>query len=394
MASSRLFCGSWLVGHRPSATVRGLHLHSIHAHRADCKSGTNVTENLLAYLRSRLGLPSLEYLALPKECPVGWEAHTYRFQLRGTAGLDPALAGPLVARIYCGQAGVPRVRHEAAVQTYLHQRGYPVPVPLLLEEDMELFGGPFLVQTRIEGRPLLEDLVRRPWRIVSAPRRMAVMHIRLHGLPSNGFPAIGEDVEAKALDEMGTRIRDYDLSGLRPGLDWLLSHHPEPRERSCIIHMDFHPLNLMVNHADDLVVLDWTESGVGDIHADVATTLMLLECMPAGVTTLWERATVATGRLWLRRWYLKAYRHRMPLDEAKLAYYRAWAAFGRLCRYGAWLKVGPGVTGSKASSLAHLQPRHIATLEAYFEKWTGVSVRVQPAARRRAFRWLAQLVRA
>src|SRR5262249_39691984 len=149
----------------------------------------------------------------------------------------------------------------------------------------------------------------------------------------------------------------YELAALEPGWAWLVAHQPRQRDAGRILHLDFHPINLILGPKGQLSLLDWTEADIGDPHADVATTLMLLECVPVELTSVTDRLLVRVGRFFLRRWYLRAYRWQRPLDASKLAYYRAWAAFRRLCTYGAWLSEGPRVTGSKPSSLRHLTPQ-------------------------------------
>jgi aminoglycoside phosphotransferase (APT) family kinase protein len=175
---------------------------------------------------------------------------------------------------------------------------------------------------------------------------------------------------------MGKIIRAHDLHGLRPGLAWLLAHRPEPPESPSIVHLDFHPMNLIYQKGHPLLVLDWPEAGVGDLHADVGTTLMYLHCISPQDLSLYQRISVAAGRFFFRRQYLRAYRRRMPLDKQKLAYYRAWAAFYRLCLCGVWRDRGCRATGSKPAILEYLRPHRLRTLERYFQKWTGVQVRL------------------
>ena len=157
-------------------------------------------------------------------------------------------------------------------------------------------------------------------------------------------------------------------------MQWLCDRRPAPPESASILHLDFHPLNLVCGPRPALVALDWTEADVGDVHADVATALMLMACCPVGQATRWERLAVPVGRWLLSRRYLRAYRRLATLDEGKLCYYRALAALRRLCRYGRWLRIGPEVTGSKPSSVQHLTPQHIRALQKYFHKWTGVAI--------------------
>jgi aminoglycoside phosphotransferase (APT) family kinase protein len=224
---------------------------------------------------------------------------------------------------------------------------------------------------------------------------MAQAHARLHRLPVADFPARPGTLLARRFQEMAIVLQAYDLDGLRRGLDWLLTHCPPPPDRPTLVHLDFHPLNLIHTASGkqgdcspeergqspcladgSLTVLDWVEADVGDRHADVATTLMLMECVTAGAATASDHFWTWAGRFWLVRWYLKAYHRLLPLDWDRLAYYRAWAAFYRLCTYGRWLWAGPQVTGSKPTVLQHLGPCARERLQRYFRKWTGVAVRL------------------
>jgi hypothetical protein len=90
----------------------------------------------------------------------------------------------------------------------------------------------------------------------------------------------------------------------------------------------------------------------------------------------------------LYRRYRIACRRQMPLDEAKLGYYLAWAAFRRLCRFGVWFRAGPPVTGSKPSGLRHLQPRRVDVLRRCFLEQTGITVALPPDSAAR--RWSGQ----
>jgi aminoglycoside phosphotransferase (APT) family kinase protein len=321
-----------------------------------------------------LAVPGLRYRAAPAPLTGGWETYTYALELEPHPGLPELLRGPLVLRVYATARGVPRARHEFAAQSFVFARGFPVPRPLLLVDDDEPFGGPFLLMQRLPGRPLLETLGSRPWRLWDLPARMAALHARLHGLPSDGFPDAPGDFLGRTLDEVRARVVAYRLDGLRPGLDWLLEHRPRRTGRACVLHLDWHPLNL-IHDAGRLSALDWTEADVGDRHADVATALMILLCHPAPVAR-WQKPFVPLTRGIVARRYLRAYRRRLPLDGERLTYYGALAALARLARYGRWLSAGPGSTGCKPSALSHVGPSHCEALASYFARQTGVEVKL------------------
>src|SRR5262249_27386609 len=185
--------------------------------------------------------------------------------------------------------------------------------------------------------------------------------------------AAGSALE-RSLGEGARAIRRCGLDGLRGGLDWLTAHRPASPPSPRILHLDFHPLNLIRAGGGPPVVLDWTESGVGDPHADVGMTVMLLECAPPDDLGPWDQFFTWVGRSAFRAWYLRAYRQRVRVDEGKLAYYRAWAAFHRLCRYGRWLRVGPAESGYKPSAVRHLKRGHLRKMTRYFREWSGVKI--------------------
>jgi len=334
-----------------------------------------VAAALLDELRRRLDLPGLGYAEPPAPLPDGWECYLYTFRLRGP-GLPPAWDRPLVLRIHADRRGVPHARREFAAPRYLAGLGYPVPRPLLLEESGEAFGGPFLIDERVEGWSLLHALLHRPWNLLGFAGLMADAHARLHALPVDAFPAPPGPFLDRHLTRLGEVIDGCGLRGLAPGLDWLRRHRPEPPPAPSVLHLDFHPLNLIERADGSLAVLDWTYADLGDAHADVAMTRMLLECVPGVGAGWWERLVVGVGRPVLAWLYLRAYRCRRPLDEGRLCYFEAWAALERLVRYENWLRRGAAACDCKPDVTAHLTPELLEAFARWFRGRTGVALRL------------------
>jgi aminoglycoside phosphotransferase (APT) family kinase protein len=343
---------------------------------ANPASAEQVTQGLQSYLSQKLCIEHLRFAERPTEFTQGWEAYTYHFRLADSPALPSEFARPLVVRIYSSPEGLPLARWAFTIKRHLSRLRYPVPKPLALEGNCDYFGGPFVLMSQAPGETVLHYLIHRPWRMWGTPARIADAQFRLHALPVEGFPAPPESMLDRRLREMADIIRTYHLDGLTEGLRWLESQHPPEPSTPCIVHLDFHPINLIIHDADPLTVLDWTDAGVGDRHADVGTTLMLMECVRAGEETLLDRLMIPLGRTLLVALYLLAYRRRHPLDDQLLSYYRAWAALRRLCQYGRWLCAGPCVTGSKPNLLEHLGPAQLIPLEHSFQKWTGIAVRL------------------
>jgi aminoglycoside phosphotransferase (APT) family kinase protein len=250
------------------------------------------------------------------------------------------------------------------------------PSRFFLEESCAYFGGPFLLMTQVPGPTLLKAQLHRPWKLFRAPVQMAQLQVRLHQLPTGGFPALRGCLLTRRFEEMAAAIREHGLRGLQPGFDWLFLHQPEPPKDPRILHLDFHPLNLLEDGSGSLVVLDWTEAGLGDRHADVGTTLMLIDCLPGVKVIHLERLALFSGCFFFRRWYLRTYRRYLPLDKHKLSYYRALAVFRRLCNYGRWLQDGPETTGNKPTLLQFITDEHRQKLEHYFRRLSGVGIRL------------------
>jgi len=340
------------------------------------KSAIAVSEFLEEYLRLRLGVSDLHFLKAPFSVTEGWETHIYRFTLASDDELPEEFRGPLVLRAYSSRSGLPRLLHEVAVQRHMHDLDYPVAQPLLVEESETIFGGPFTIMQMLPGRTLLDELFRRFWRIAHAPVEMAEMQARLHRLPVQGFPAPKGEFLAKQFHDMREMIEEFELKGLRAGLDWLEEHRPAPPERLSIIHLDFHPINMLCRWRRCTGVLDWGDADVGDYHADVAASLVICRSAPNEIAkTFWQWLNTLPGRWIFWKYYLFAYRNRMPLDERKLAYYEALAALRRLCRRGVCLRSTHGINGCKPSLRRFLALEKVDRLIEFFRRPSGIMVK-------------------
>jgi aminoglycoside phosphotransferase (APT) family kinase protein len=329
-----------------------------------------IGERLLRYLRRRWHLRRLVFAREPEAILHGWETYTFRFQVAAPAGLPVQYARPLILRIYASGAGTPCAYREWQIENYLAPLGYPVATCVLLERCPDVFGGPFLISEQAPGQPFPDYLFRHPWRIVDLPRQMGRLHAALHRLPVDPDLLKATSFLDRQLSVMERLIRDHDLHGLENGLAWLMDHRPEENEQ-VILHLDFHPLNLLYDGARGFTVLDWSQVDVGERYADCAVAKMFMDCMQIERPGLWARLNFWGGRLLLRAGYRAGYEKSYPLNPDRLAYYSGWASLRRLCMYGAWLKAGPGEFGSKPASLGKLTQAHIDSFCQHFERHTG-----------------------
>jgi aminoglycoside phosphotransferase (APT) family kinase protein len=335
---------------------------------------------LSAYLAARFGTPAVEFAEPPALVPDGWEAYIYRFRLRPNGDLPKCFQQPLVLRLYAGPQGLPRARREFAAQCHAFRHAYPVPEPFLLEEDSDLLGGPFLVMEQVFGETLL-DRLRGDWtRFVEVPGRLARAHARLHALPIDGVGKGAAPFLGRQLDELRRATRTYDLDGLTAAVRWLERHRPPDPDSPSLLHLDFHPVNLIAPADGECSVLDWSEADVGDRHADLAMTILLLRYAPVEGLRTHERLMSPLTRWFLARRYRVVYRRGTPIDRDRLRYYLAWACLRRLATYGMWLRAGPLANGSKPGALGRVTPRLVDELAGCFAQLSGLMPRIELAA--------------
>lgn len=132
-----------------------------------------------------------------------------------------------------------------------------VPVPAVVRAD-----GADLVMEKIDGITMLEDLARRPWRLVAHADLLGKLMRRLHEIPAEG----GQ-----------------------------------------VLHGDLHPMNVMLT-ARGPVIIDWTAARIGPWAHDVAMTwLIVATSIPDD--SGWQRALAAAGRGLFTRRFLTHFEH-------------------------------------------------------------------------------------
>ena len=189
-------------------------------------------------------------------------------------------------------------RREAGAMRAAAAIGLPVP---RVHAEGSWQGRPALLLDWCAGRPLLDDLRRRPWALWAAGHAFGRMHARLH--------------------------RATAPPGLPGWIDWPARPEPSLRarleavaRRDVLLHLDFHPLNVLVKGSEVSAVLDWANARAGDPRADVARTFTILLLAPPRRS----RAIEVTRRL-----LAAAYRHGYEREAAPLADmapFLAWAA--------------------------------------------------------------------
>jgi aminoglycoside phosphotransferase (APT) family kinase protein len=156
--------------------------------------------------------------------------------------------------------------------------GFPVPSARALNDTD-------IVMDRLEGPTMLEDMMRRPWRIARHAVTLAALLDRLHAIEAPSWlPA-----------------------PIGPG--------------DSLLHLDFHPENVILT-AGGPVVIDWPNAARGVPAADVAHTWLVLACSLPPDDAVKRIVTLAGRRLFLALFLRRYWRPELVAQLPAVAAFR------------------------------------------------------------------------
>ncbi len=265
---------------------------------------------------------------------------------RVTGGRDTAVFrvnlgdGDRALRVY-GAGQMDGLWREVEVMEAARQAGLPVPRVHAVGIDDER---PALLMEWCRGRPVTHELKARPW----SARHQGVLfgrtHAAIHGVRA---PAVLHELGRSWIawardDELGARLSE------------------RTHREDALLHLDYHPLNVMTDGGAITGVLDWTNARAGDPRADYARTLSILR-LDAEV----EGRLAPIARVVIRRFELgwrQGY-HEAAGEPSDLAPYLAWA--GTVMQHDRAPR--PGVPGG----LTPERLNHIRTWTAEWKRRAG-----------------------
>ncbi len=165
---------------------------------------------------------------------------------------------------------------------------------------------PALLLSWCAGEPLIHALQRRPGQVWHLGTQFGRMQAAIHTIAPAPAPELppGDWIAWAGADETALQAR---LRAIAAGTTQLL-------------HLDYHPLNVMTDGHRMTAVLDWANARVGDPRADVARSYSILAIEPS-----WPRGPhIAIFRRILARAWRHGYEQAAgPLSDMALFY--AWA---------------------------------------------------------------------
>lgn len=179
-----------------------------------------------------------------------------------------------------------------------------IPVPEVIRQGL-WEGRPALLLSWIAGKTLLSRLQTQPWLIWTLGKAFGRVQAAVHAIPAPPDMDATRWIEW-AGDEPELKARLYDL----------------PSRRTALLHLDYHPLNVMAQGIQISGVLDWANTQAGDPRADFARTCTILRMMPYGPNG--DSPYMALFRRLLERAWQSGYAQAGGKLDAMALFY-AWA---------------------------------------------------------------------
>jgi len=212
----------------------------------------------------------------------GWECEVYSFLLEGHEA-GQRKQDELILRLYPMDGAASKAKAEFCVMRQLRQVDYPVPRVHALAVENSTLGKPFVIMEKIGGK-VLASMIRRP----SGRLRSDLHHLfckllaELHSLDWRAaFPDIAhyqaQGLVSRWIAKVRAVIGQFQVTDYDEVLDWLQARQSavKPYEAS-VVHLDFHPENVLIRADGAPFVIDWTQADISDRRFDLAWTLLLI----------------------------------------------------------------------------------------------------------------------
>lgn len=128
------------------------------------------------------------------------------------------------------------VELEVRVMRYVAERGYPVP-------GVHRFDQSDVVMDRVDGPSMLEALQASPWKVVWYARRLARLQRKLARIAAP---------------------------------PWLLASTADPDRTASVLHLDLHPMNVLLSQRHGPIVIDWANAAGGPAGFDAAMSYVTM----------------------------------------------------------------------------------------------------------------------
>lgn len=170
----------------------------------------------------------------------------------------------LVLKLFHDWFSLENIQYERMIAREIHASNIQAPA---VGDLIRVDGRNGLLYQRVDGQPMFEVILRKPWLLFKCARIFTKLHVEMHERVLNDqIPTQCERLtykirRAKALPSSTQNALLEALNGL-------------PKD-NCVCHGDFHPANvLLADHGG--FVIDWGDTTRGSPLVDVARTSILM----------------------------------------------------------------------------------------------------------------------
>jgi aminoglycoside phosphotransferase (APT) family kinase protein len=163
----------------------------------------------------------------------------------------------------------------------------------------------------IDGHGMDHELLWRPWRAAALGEQFGLLQAALHRVcaPDGLAGALTWSAPEVVPHALRERMQAPDVRGDR------------------LIHLDFHPANIIVADGRIAALIDWTNARAGDPRFDIARTYVIIRLLP-GMSGLRRAAARRIVAALLRGWR-RAYMRELG-TLADMPAFLAWAGYATL----------------------------------------------------------------
>lgn len=235
--------------------------------------------DLEARVEPRSALASLGYTETsePRRVRGGWDTLLWRFQTPD--GAEHSL------RVYYLPRRQEIARRERIALEACARAGLPAP---RVETVGECEGLPAMVLSWCPGRPILSFIEKKPWAMWRLGRLFGRTQAQLHAVAPP--PEFVENAPQEWANRVEERYSGLASAALSLGL-----------ATDSLIHMDYHPLNVLSDGNALTGIVDWAGAAAGDRRADLArteVTLLAAPVPPGPASTLLNLTRAVVLRAW------------------------------------------------------------------------------------------------
>lgn len=201
-----------------------------------------------------------------------------------------------VLKLFSSWASKEAIDYEYLAAREIKAIGLPVPQ---VYEITNIDGRWGIVFERVDGPSMLKCVEEAPWKLFSAARKLADLHVFVHSFKGSSLLIKQKEQVAQCINEA-----DGYSHAQKTEAKSVLDEMPEG---TSVCHGDFHPANILFGRAGP-VIIDWADASIGHALADVARTSVLFESAKLPPHAKWHvKLLLCIARKLLHKIYITRY---------------------------------------------------------------------------------------